>query len=56
MRRGRFTEPLKINVGEIQLVERKGRDFEAVVFNIHLCSYANKRKIGALNCTEAMST
>lgn len=34
--KGRLTGPLKINGEEIQLVERKGRDFEAVVFIIHL--------------------
>lgn len=48
---------LKINVGEIQLGQRKGREFEAVVFNVHLFLHADTNKqtnrIGALTCTQA---
>lgn len=51
----RAVGPLKINVGEIQLGKRKGREFEAVVFNVHLCLHADTNKqtnrIGALTCT-----
>lgn len=40
----RAAGPLKINVGEIQLGQRKGREFEAVVFNVHLCLHADINK------------
>lgn len=36
--------PLKINVGEIQLGQRKGRESETVVFNVHLCFHADTNK------------
>lgn len=47
----RAVGPLKINVGEIQLGQRKGREFEAVVFNVRRClrahSYKQTNRIGA---------
>ena len=42
--RRRAVGPLKINVGEIQLVQRKGREFGGLVFNVRLCLQADAYK------------